>query len=334
MASAWRSFTFCPRLFLTQGVTKFIEARGKFLFVHNFKRRHAMFLKPKGFDRVGVIQCFLAAFFVLWFLILPQQGKYFAWAVVPELTALFLGAGFILRSYFGYHLWRDKYWYTVRWSMFGDYAFLSVLFITTWWHVSEMNWELQGTSSGLRIFSLVITHVWVLAYTFEPLTVFLLHPRESEAEAPIDPGLSEGELLPPLKTVLVAMFYLGAAFWALLFFTPEFANTRWPWALNPFDARIMSAWFAGVAVWSITMYFMKDWVEVKMGVRAILFFLVGLLGVWVFASSRYPLNDTEIAPKQGLIYGIALGVMVAWLLFAYWKQEQAHNKVTTIVGAH
>jgi len=34
-----------------------------------------MYLKPKGFDQVGMIQCFLAAFFVLWFLILPEKGK-------------------------------------------------------------------------------------------------------------------------------------------------------------------------------------------------------------------------------------------------------------------
>jgi hypothetical protein len=283
-----------------------------------------MYLKPKGFERVGIIQCFLAAFFVLWFLLLPEQGKYFAWPVVPELTALFLGAGFILRSYFGYHLWRDKYWYTVRWSMFGDYAFLSILFITTWWHILEMNWHLEGVSNGLRIFSLIITHVWVLAYTFEPLTVFLVHPRAAEAEAPLPDDLSEGELLPPLKTVLVAMFYLGAAFWALLFFTPEFADSRWPWDLNPFDARIMSAWFAGVSVWSLTMYFMKDWAEVKMGVRAILLFLVGLLVVSLLGFARYPLNDTEIAAKQALTYTIALVVMVGWLSFAYWKQEQAH----------
>ena len=293
-----------------------------------------MYAKPKGFDRVGIIQCFLAAFFVLWFLIFPREGRFFAWPVVPELTAMFLGAGFILRSYFGYHLWRDKYWYTLRWSLFGDYAFLGVLFVTTWWHVSEMNWNVPGVSSGVQTFSLIITHVWILAYTFEPLTVFLFHPRDPEAETPLPANLSEGELLPPLKAVLVVMFYLGAAFWALLFFTPEFANTRWPWALNPFDARIMSAWFAGVSVWSITMYFMKDWAEVKMGVRAILLFLLGLLGVWLFASWRYPLNDTEIAARQGWVYGLSLAVMIAWLLFAYWRQEQAAKNIAAVIPAH
>jgi len=285
-----------------------------------------MYPKPKGFERVGIIQCFLAAFFVLWFIVTPQYGKYFAWPVVPELTAMFLGAGFILRSYFGYHLWRDKYWYTVRWSLYGDYVFLSVLFVSTWWHISEMNWHLDGVSDGLRIFSLVIVHVWLLAYTFEPLTVFLLHPRDVEANAPVPANLSEGELQMPLKSALLAIFYVGTAMWALFFFTPEFANTRWAWELNAFDSRIMSAWFAGSAIWSITMYFMKDWAEVKMGVRVLTLLILGWLGVWLFGSSRYPLNNTEIASRQGMAYGITLTIIAVWLLYAYWKQEQARKK--------
>jgi hypothetical protein len=284
-----------------------------------------MYPKPKGFNNVGIIQCFLALFFVLWFLIMPQNGKYFAWPVIPEMTALFLGAGFILRSYFGYHLWRDKYWYTIRWSLYGDYAFLSVLFISTWWHISEMNWHLEGVSDSLRLFSLVIVHVWLLAYTFEPLTVFLLHPRDAEANAPVPTNLSEGELQMPLKSALLAIFYIGTAMWALFFFTPAFANTRWAWELNAFDSRIMSAWFAGSAVWSITMYFMKDWAEVKTGVRALTFLILGWLGVWIIGSSHYPLNNTKIAGQQGLTYAIALTIIAVWLLYAYWRQEQARK---------
>jgi hypothetical protein len=135
--------------------------------------------------------------------------------------------------------------------------------------------------------------------------------------------LSEGELQVPLKSALLAVFYAGAALWALFFFTPEFANSRWPWELNPFDARIMSAWFAGSSVWAVTMYFMKDWAEVKIGVRALLLFVLGLLGVWMFTSSRYELNHTRIAGRQGVAYFISLVVSAGWLLFAYWKQEQA-----------
>jgi predicted tellurium resistance membrane protein TerC len=74
------------------------------------------------------------------------------------------------------------------------------------------------------------------------------------------------------------------------------------------------------------MYFMKDWAEIKVGVRALLFFILGLLAVWMIASPRYELNHTEIAGRQGLAFGFALGVIAVWLVFAYWKQEQARKK--------
>ena len=280
-----------------------------------------MFPKPKGFDRVGFIQCFLALFFVLWFLIRPDWGIYFAWPVKPVLTALFLGAGFLLRTYFGYHLWRGNDWPVLRWSMNGDFVFLGVLFVSTWWHITEMNWHLENVSDGLRIFSLLIAHIWILAYTFEPLTVFLLRPRQPEANAPLHPAVSEGPLLPVLKTVLVGIFYVGVLVWALLFFNPEFANLRWPWELNPFDARIMSAWPAACATWAITMYFMKDWAEVKIGVRALLIFTLALFIIWIFTFSGF-----DPVRKNGLTYGFVNGAAALSLLYAYWKQENARRQ--------
>jgi hypothetical protein len=167
----------------------------------------------------------------------------------------------------------------------------------------------------------------VFAYTFEPLVIFLIHPRKKEAHEPIPANLSEGEIQPVMRNALGAIFLFGVAFWALLFFSPEFANARWPWELNPFDSRIMSAWFAGSSIWAVTMYFMKDWVEIKLGIRSLLFFILGLLSVWIIASPRYILNHTEIAGRQGIAFGLALGVMAVWLLYAYWKQEQARKKV-------
>ena len=281
-----------------------------------------MFPKPKGFTRVGIIQCFLALFFVIWFLFLPQQGIYFAWPVKPPLTALFLAAGFMLRSYLGFHLWREKDWYPLRWSIHGDYVFLGVLFIATWWHINEMNWHLENAGDGLRIFSLAIAHIWILAYTFEPLTIFLLSPRQPEASMPLPESLSEGPILPAMKGVLVGFFYLGIMVWALLFFNTEFANMRWPWELNAFDSRIMSAWPAACAVWAISMYCLKDWAEVKVGVRALLIFTLALFVIWMFTFMGYdPLR------KNSLTYGVVSGLAALSLLYAYWKQETARQKI-------
>jgi len=103
-----------------------------------------------------------------------------------------------------------------------------------------------------------------------------------------------------------------------LFFNTSFADSRWPWELNPFDARIMAAWPAAVAVWSVTMHGMKDWAEIKIGVRAILLFVLALFVIWVFTFSGY-----DPTRKNGLVFGVGTGLLSAMLLVAYWKQQAA-----------
>jgi hypothetical protein len=280
-----------------------------------------MFQKLSGFNRVGIVQTFLALFFVLWLLILPDTAIYFAWPVKPALSAMFMGAGFILRTHFGYYLWREKDWYKLRWSMIGDFVFLGVLFVATWWHIDEMNWHVLGVSEGLRIFCLVIAHIWVLAYTLEPMIVFQTEPRAAEARTPVPPKLSRGALLPALKNSLLAIFYIGVIIWALLFFNTNFADQRWPWELNAFDARIVSAWPAACAAWALTMYYMKDWAEVKIGVRSLLLLVLALFIIWVFTYAGY---DPE--RNNRLTFGVGTGLLSAGLIYAYWKQEAARPK--------
>ena len=285
-----------------------------------------MFQKPKGLSNVGFIQCFLALFFVLWFFILPQYGIYFAWPVRPELTAMFLGSGFIMRSFYGYHLWREKDWYKLRWIVPGDYFFLAVLFVTTWWHIYEMNWTIVGAApyGPLRIFCLIIVHVWVLAYTFEGITVFLLEPRGEDkklAEAPVPANLSQGPILKTTKWVLLAVFYLGTIMFGLLFFDPTFANFRWGWDLNAFDSRIMSAFAAGAGAWAAGMYFRKDWAEIKIGYLGITFFNTALAAMSII--THFTTNWWNPARNNGMTFVLGMTAYAAFLWYCYWKQEKA-----------
>ena len=93
---------------------------------------------------------------------------------------------------------------------------------------------------------------------------------------------------------------------------------RWPWELNPFDSRIIAAWPAACAAWCITMYGMKDWAEIKIGVRSILLFVLALFVIWIFTFAGY-----DPARKNGLTFGIGTAVLSAALIYAYWKQEVA-----------
>jgi len=138
--------------------------------------------KSRNVSLVGIVQVLLAASFVIWLLFFPQKGDLFAWPVTPVPTAMFIGAGFIVRTMIGYFLWRERYWYRLRWQALGNYAFLALIFLATYWHINEMNWET----------SIVVAHIWVVAYTVEPLLLPLMEPRGEKRKEPFPDGEKRG----------------------------------------------------------------------------------------------------------------------------------------------
>jgi len=87
------------------------------------------------------------------------------------------------------------------------------------------------------------------------------------------------------------------------------------------DARIMTAWPAGCAVWAATMYFGKDWAEIKIGVQTLVVYTAALFVVWLVTLSQY-----DLARHNGLTFGIAAGLVAALLIFFYWRQEASRHK--------
>lgn len=267
-----------------------------------------MVLKPATITRVGIVQTFLAASFVVWLLFFPSSGRNFAWPIAPEQSAMFIGAAFIIRAYLGYHLWRQKHWYKLRWQVWGNYGFLAVLLVATFWHVDEMNWHSN----------IWIAHIWVLAYIVEPLVLPLYEPRSVEARAPIPDHLKEGQIFIGLKRTLLVGYVIGVALGLLLFIHPEFMDTRWPWALDPFDSRIMAAFPVMGGLWALYGYLADDWAEIKLGVLGILIFNAALFVVWLYNLPRYDFGRENV-----IQYGIITAVLALLLGYYYLKQERA-----------
>jgi hypothetical protein len=272
------------------------------------KENYSVVLKPASITRIGLVQTFLASAFVIWLIFFPSSGRNFAWPIVPELSAMFIGAGFLIRAYLGYHLWREKYWYRLRWQAWGNYAFLAVLLVATFWHVDEMNW-----SSNIWV-----AHIWVLAYIGEPLLLPLYEPRGEAAKAPIPDALKEGPVFPGLKRVLLVGYVVGVSLGLLLFIHPAFMDTRWAWALDPFDARIMAAFPIMAGLWALHGYLAEDWAEIKLGVMGILILNAGLFAIWLFNLPRFDFSRENVYQT-----GILTGAFALLLAFYTFRQERA-----------
>jgi hypothetical protein len=101
---------------------------------------------------------------------------------------------------------------------------------------------------------------------------------------------------------------------------PAFANTRWPWPILPFDSRVMAAWPVACGVFAATMYFAKDWAEIKNGVETILVYVVSLFILWLFTFTTF-----DPARKNVLMFGIAPAILITLLGYYYWRQNSVRS---------
>lgn len=264
-----------------------------------------MLPKPSSLTGIGLVQVLLASTFVVWLAFFPSRGVDFAWPVTPELSAVFIGTAFVARAYLGFHLWREKYWWRLRWQVWGNLGFLTVVFLTTFWHVHEINWATN----------IIIAHVWVVAYAVEPLLLIVLEPRGEAASAPLPQDLREGPILPGLNRMLLVLYIFLTTLAGVFLLNPEFAATRWPWELTAFDARIMSAFFVLGALWALRVRYLDDWAEAKLAVRGLIILGLSLLIAYALTVSHY-------GPTNREVYGVIIAVSTLIALYYYWRQEQ------------
>ena len=272
-----------------------------------------MVLKPSAITRMGFVQVILAATFVVWLVFLPESGVKFAWPVAPRLTAMFIGAAFLVRTFIGYHLWREKSWNRLTWQAWGNYAFLIVIFLATFWHIDEMNWKAN----------IIVAHIWVIAYLVEPIVLPLVEPRGAQRNPPLLAEDRRGPVFNGLKWIALAGLIVSVMLAALMFINPQFLDTRWPWPLDPFDARIMAAFFALTAVWSLKVYLAEDWGEVRLAAFGLAIFAVAEFLVWL---ANLPLLDKS--RPNVYTYGVGFGLFAGLLVYYSVRQELAGRKAS------
>lgn len=268
-----------------------------------------MTAKPDSITTVGVVQTLLAGAFVLWLVAFPGTGGLFAWPTTPSETAMFIGAGFIGRTYIGYFLYRERLWLKLRWQLVANYAFLAFVWLATLWHMGEMNWESN----------IWVAHVWVLAYTIEPVVLFLWEPRRPWEALPDE--WREGPVLPGLKQVAQVSLVTSVTLAGLMMINPAFMDTRWPWPLDPFNCRVMSAFLALNAGWAYTIYRADDWAEARQAVVGIELFAVSQFGVWA-----YNVRGFDPGRANQHVYGAILAAFALVLGYYYIRQQRARTR--------
>ncbi len=163
-----------------------------------------------GDDRVSretrwtslVVFCILVpALIVLWGM--PDEtADLWAWTIKPDLTPIFMGAGYGAGAYFFLQTWRAERWHPSSAGVFGAAFFASLMLIATLVHWDKFN---HGDAPFLAAFCF---YAWIIVYILSPFVVMWLwwrnHQHDPRTPEPRDP------IVPEMIRLGARVFAVGA----------------------------------------------------------------------------------------------------------------------------
>ncbi|HEX9018287.1 MAG TPA: hypothetical protein VF806_03830, partial [Anaerolineaceae bacterium] len=170
----------------------------------------------------------LFAFLVLY--LEPQTTRTnFAWEIKPNLTAVFMGAGYISGAYMFLFAIFGRKWHRVKNSLPPVSTFAAVMLVVTLLHYDRF------IHSNLGFI------LWLIIYIITPFLVPWLwfHNRRT------DPGTldTRDRIVPQWVRWLAGLVGITSLlFWVVNFVVPGLLIGFWPWKLTPLTARTLCAW--------------------------------------------------------------------------------------------
>jgi hypothetical protein len=177
----------------------------------------------------GIIPFLAAAFLVLW--VVPDRTtELFAWTIRPEMTPVVMGAGYGAGVYFFYRVSTGTEWHRVAPVFLGITAFTWAMAVATVLHWGRFNHDHHTFV------------LWVVLYAVTPVLV----PGVWAFNRRTDPGRAAtgGPSLPPIVRICGGVLSLAVTVsGAVLFAVPDLMVGSWPWTVSPLTARILAGWF-------------------------------------------------------------------------------------------
>jgi hypothetical protein len=167
------------------------------------------------------------------FVLAGETEDWFAWTIAPDLSAAFIGAGFLGTTVAALLASRERYWDRSR-TVLPPAALLMLLSLAaTFMHHDRFDFES------------VFGWAWLAAYIAFPTVVLVIASEQRRAVG----GPSPRQAFPAWMTwALAALATTLVAAGLALFLQPEDTAELWPWALTPLTGRIVAAWVAGIGV--------------------------------------------------------------------------------------
>ncbi len=220
-----------------------------------------------------VVAVLLPALVILWGL--PgETADLWAWTIKPDLTPIFMGAGYGAGAYFFLRVHLSPRWHEVSVGVLSAAVFALLMLITTGLHFDKFN---KGDAPALAA---IAFWGWTIVYILSPWIVGWLWWRNQRRD-PRTPEPGEPLVSPDVRRVarVAAIGALLVAACALL--VPDVAIDTWGWDLTPLTARVIACFTAQVGFAFLVLSYDPRWSSWRILVQtfliAVALLLVGAL---------------------------------------------------------
>ena len=246
-----------------------------------------------------------------------RTADLWAWTIKPDLTPIFMGAGYGAGAYFFARVFAGRRWHVAGVGVLGAAAFATLMLVTTLVHYDKFN---HGDAPALAA---IAFYGWVGVYVASPLVVAALWVANQRH----DPGEAEpGDPLVPrsVRLAATAAAVCALAVAAAVLVDPTLAIDHWGWKLTPLTARVLACFTAQVGVGFLMLSRDARWSSWRLLVQTFLIAVALLLVGAARASSAF---DTGRLLTWAYLGGLAAGELA--LAGLYMTLERQRN-----LGSH
>lgn len=194
------------------------------------------------------------------YILAESTNRYFAWTVLPPVTAAFLGGGFGAGFVLVLLTRRERAWANARVGVLTILLFVVLTLLATLLHLDRFHFSAPGAIARFAAW------FWLIVYVIVPLAMIAVLARQVRVPGSDPP---RQRALPRWITWLIGlqamvMVVLGTG----LFLVPQAVRTVWPWALTPLTGRAIGAWLIALGVGAALAIREQDLLRLRAAVAA------------------------------------------------------------------
>jgi hypothetical protein len=243
-----------------------------------------------------------------------------AWTIEPELTPIFLGAGYGAGAYFFLRTFLSDRFPPSSAGIFGAAFFAALMLIATLIHWDRFN------HGDAPLIGALVFYGWVGVYIVSPFVVFALwwFNRRTDSGRPAPGDAIVPHWVRRIAQLVAAGSFVGAAFF---FLAPDEAIDAWPWQLTPLTSRVIGAFTAQVGVGALLISLDSRWSSWKLIVQTFFVATALLLIGAVRALDDFDTGNPLTYAYLGGLVAADIALLLLYRSMSRQEASQAHHQV-------